>query len=170
MRHNIGYRKLGRTSSHRRALLRSLTTALFRYERIRTTVPKAKELRPFAERLITVARRDDLHSRRQVLRQVGDKTVVKKLFSTLAPRFASRPGGYTRILRLGTRQGDGADVAIVELIGSEPVFAKRKEERHARRGRKEAAAKVREEDEAAKAGKPGDEGAEESPPEKKKKS
>ncbi|HXH27642.1 MAG TPA: 50S ribosomal protein L17, partial [Candidatus Polarisedimenticolia bacterium] len=122
MRHNVGLRKLGRTSSHRRALLRNLATSLFRHERIRTTVPKAKELRPVAERLITLARRDDLHARRQVLRMVSDKTVVKKLFDTLGPRFASRPGGYTRTLRLGVRQGDGADMAIVELIGSEPTF------------------------------------------------
>ena len=149
MRHNAGYRKLGRTSSHRRALLRSLATSLFRHERIRTTVPKAKELRPFAEKLITLARRDDLHARRQVLRQVQDKEVVKKLFATLAPRFATRPGGYTRTLRLGPRPGDGADLAIVELIGSEPVFAKRKEERKARQGRKDAATKAREEEAAA---------------------
>ena len=149
MRHNISYRKLGRTSSHRRALLRSLTTSLFRHERIRTTVPKAKELRPFAEKLITLARRDDLHARRLVLRDVQDKEVVKKLFGKLAPRFASRPGGYTRILRLGTRQGDGADLAIVELIGSEPVFSKRKEERKDRQGRKKTAAKAREEEAAA---------------------
>jgi large subunit ribosomal protein L17 len=149
MRHNVGYRKLGRTSSHRLALLRSLATSLFRYERIRTTVPKAKELRPFAEKLITLARRDDLHARRLVLRHVQDKEVVKKLFGKLAPRFATRPGGYTRTLRLGPRQGDGADIAIVELIGSEPVFAKRKEERKAREGRKDAAAKARDEEAAA---------------------
>lgn len=149
MRHNVGYRKLGRTSSHRLALLRSLATSLFRHERIRTTVPKAKELRPFAEKLITLARRDDLHARRLVLRHVHDKEVVKKLFGKLAPRFATRPGGYTRTMRLGPRQGDGAEVAIIELIGSEPVFAKRKEERKARQDRKDAAEKVREEDAAA---------------------
>src|SRR5882672_8033428 len=131
MRHNVGLRKLGRTSEHRRALLRNLTTSLFRHERIRTTVPKAKELRPFAERLITLARRDTLHTRRQVLRHVSDKTVVKKLFDTLGPRFASRPGGYTRILRLGPRQGDGADMAILELVGSEPVFKKHQDEKKA---------------------------------------
>ncbi len=148
MRHNIGYRKLGRTSSHRKALLRSLATSLFRHERIRTTVPKAKELRPFAEKLITLARKDTLHARRQVLRVVMDKEVVKKLFNTLAPRFVTRPGGYTRILRLGTRLGDGAVVSIVELIGSEPVFTKRKEERKARRGRKDAAAEAREKEDA----------------------
>jgi large subunit ribosomal protein L17 len=139
MRHNVGLRKLGRTTSHRKALLRNLATALLQHERIRTTVPKAKELRPVAERLITLARRDDLHARRQVLRVVIDKTVVKKLFDTLGPRFASRPGGYTRILRLGPRQGDGSDMAIVELIGSEPTFSKQKEARKTRRDRKEAA-------------------------------
>jgi large subunit ribosomal protein L17 len=146
MRHNVGYRKLGRTSSHRKALLRGLATDLFRHERLRTTLPKAKELRPFAERLITLARRDDLHARRQVLRQIADKDVVKKLFATLGPRFATRPGGYTRTLLLGPRQGDGADMAIVELIGSEPVFKKQKEDRKARRARKdEARAKAAEE-------------------------
>ncbi len=146
MRHNVGLRKLGRTSSHRRALLRGLATALFKHERITTTLPKAKELRPFAERLITLARRDDLHARRHVLRHVADKTVVKKLFDTLGPRFATRPGGYTRALKLGPRRGDGADLAIVELIGSEPVFKKHKEEKKARRDRK---AKVKEETEVA---------------------
>ena len=138
MRHNVGLRKLGRTSAHRRALLRNLTTALFRHERIRTTLPKAKEMRPFAERLITLARKDDLHARRLVLRQVSDKAVVKKLFDTLGPRFATRPGGYTRTLRLGPRQGDGAELAIVELVGSEPAFKKQKAERKARKDRKGA--------------------------------
>src|SRR5213594_3525599 len=136
MRHNLGYRKLGRTSGHRRALLRNLATDLFRHERLKTTVPKAKELRPFAERLITLARRDDLHARRRVLRQVSDKEVVKKLFDTLGPRFATRPGGYTRALKLGPRLGDGADMAIVELVGSEPTFKKRKEDKKARRDRR----------------------------------
>jgi large subunit ribosomal protein L17 len=136
MRHGVHLRKLGRTSSHRRALLRSLTTSLFRHERIATTLPKAKELRPFAERLITLARRDDLHARRRVLRHVSDKEVVSKLFDTLGPRFATRPGGYTRTLRLGPRQGDGAELAIVELVGSEPTFKKALEEKKARRDRK----------------------------------
>ena len=136
MRHNVGYRKLGRTSSHRRALLRNLATDLFRHERLKTTLPKARELRPFAEKLITLARRDDLHARRQVLRQISDKTVVKKLFDTLGPRFAARPGGYTRALKLEPRPGDGADMAIVELVGSEPTFKKQKDDKKARRGRK----------------------------------
>ena len=145
MRHNAGYRKLGRTKEHRKALLRNLATDLFRHERLTTTLPKAKELRPYAERLITMARRDDLHSRRMVLALVHDKGVVKKMFDTLGPRFATRPGGYSRILKLGPRPGDGADMAIVELVGSEPVFKKQKEEKKARRDRK---AKVREKEEA----------------------
>ena len=143
MRHNVGLRKLGRTSSHRRALLRNLTTSLFRHERIRTTLPKAKELRPFAEKLITLARRDDLHARRLVLRQVDDKEVVKKLFSTLGPRFAARPGGYTRTLRLGPRQGDGAEMALIELVGSEGMFRKQKDDRTAKKERRDKAAKER---------------------------
>jgi large subunit ribosomal protein L17 len=143
MRHNVGLRKLGRTSSHRRALLRNLTTSLFRHERVRTTVPKAKELRPFAEKLITLARRDDLHARRLVLRHVDDKEVVKKLFSTLGPRFAARPGGYTRTLRLGPRQGDGAEMALVELVGSEAMFKKQKDDRTAKKERRDKAAKER---------------------------
>ena len=173
MRHNIGLRKLGRTSGHRRALLRNLATALFRHERIRTTLPKARELRPVAERLITLARRDSLHARRQVLRQVNDKAVVKKLFSTLAPRFATRPGGYTRTLKLGPRQGDGADLAIVELIGSEPTFKKRKEEKKARRDRKSAADSKKEEEatatEQAAAAEEAAPGARDEDPKKKKK-
>src|SRR3990172_5069221 len=140
MRHNLGYRKLGRTKEHRRALLRNLATDLFRHERLTTTLPKAKELRPYAQKLITLARRDDLRSRRLVLGLISDKDVVKKLFDTLGPRFTSRPGGYSRILHLGPRPGDGADMAIVELVGSEPVFKKQKDEKKARRDRK---AKVR---------------------------
>src|SRR6266545_6279382 len=136
MRHNLGYRKLGRTSGHRRALLRNLATDLFRHERLKTTLPKARELRPFAEKLITLARRDDLHARRQVAQTISDKTVVKKLFDTLGPRFATRPGGYTRALKLGPRPGDGADMAIVELVGSEPTFKKQKDDKKTRRDRK----------------------------------
>jgi large subunit ribosomal protein L17 len=146
MRHNNGYRKLGRTSGHRRALLRSLTTSLFRHERIRTTLPKARELRPFAEKLITLARRDDLHSRRLVAMQVADKDVVKKLFASLGPRFASRPGGYTRTMKLGKRQGDGAEMAIIELLGSEGILKKQSEERQAKKDRRSTAAKKRDED------------------------
>src|SRR5437870_3289353 len=121
MRHRVAHRKLGRITPHRMALLRNLTTALFERERIRTTLMKAKELRPYAERLITLARREDdrLHARRLAARELQDRTVMKKLFDDLGARFAARPGGYTRILRLGPRRGDGAEMAIVELLGSE---------------------------------------------------
>jgi large subunit ribosomal protein L17 len=121
MRHRVAHRKLGRTTPHRRALLRNLATALFEKERIRTTLPKAKEVRSFAEKLITLARREDnrLHARRQVARDIQNPAVVKKLFDTLGARYATRPGGYTRILRLGPRHGDGAEMAFLELVGFE---------------------------------------------------
>ena len=128
MRHNVAHRKLGRVTEHRLALLRNQAIALLRHERIETTMPKAKELRPFVERLITIARRGvaageangkTLHARRLVLAELPDREVVGKLFDTLAPRFAERPGGYTRILRVGFRRGDSAEVAHVELVGSE---------------------------------------------------
>jgi large subunit ribosomal protein L17 len=121
MRHRVAHRKLGRVTSHRLAMLRNLATALFERERIRTTLMKAKELRPYAEKLITLAKRDEgrLAARREVSRDIKDPKVVKKLFDSLGSRFAARPGGYTRILRLGPRRGDGAEMAIVELLGSE---------------------------------------------------
>ena len=128
MRHRVGQRKLGRVTEHRIAMLRNQAEALLRHERIETTVPKAKELRPFVERIITLAKRGlasgdangrSLHARRLVLRDIQDRTVVSKLFDTLAPRFEARPGGYTRILRLGFRRGDSAEVAQIELVGSE---------------------------------------------------
>ena len=128
MRHRVAHRKLGRVTDHRIAMLRNQATALIRYEHIETTVPKAKELRPFVERLITIAKRGvaagdgngrQLHARRLVGREIADGDVVGKLFETIAPRFAERPGGYTRILRLGYRRGDSAEVAQLELVGSE---------------------------------------------------
>ena len=128
MRHNLGYRKLGRVTEHRIALLRNQAIALLRHERIETTMPKAKELRPFVERLITIAKRGvaagdangkALHARRLVAVDIPDKAVVSKLFDEVAPRFAERPGGYTRILRIGFRRGDSAEVAQLELVGSE---------------------------------------------------
>ena len=128
MRHRVAHRKLGRVTEHRIAMLRNQATALIRYEHIETTVPKAKELRPFVERLITIAKRGVaagdgngrlLHARRLVGRELVDGEVVGKLFETIAPRFAGRPGGYTRILRLGHRRGDSAEVAQLELVGSE---------------------------------------------------
>jgi len=119
MKHRVVGRKLGRTSEHRLALLRNLSTALFQNERIRTTLSKAKELRPFAEKLVTMSKRETLHARRRVLRHIHDPRVVAKLFDTLSARYAQRPGGYTRILRLGPRRGDCAEMAIIELVGAE---------------------------------------------------
>lgn len=121
MRHRVAHRKLGRTTPHRIALLRNLATALFDKERVRTTLPKAKELRPFAERLITLAKRETnrLHARRHAARHIQEPRVVQKLFDTIGARFATRPGGYTRILRLGPRKGDGAEMAYLELVGYE---------------------------------------------------
>ena len=128
MRHRVAHRKLGRVTEHRIALLRNQATALLRYEHLTTTVPKAKELRPFVERIITIAKRGvatgaaagkALHARRLVMHDLQDQEVIAKLFDTLAPRFASRQGGYTRLLRIGYRKGDSAEVAQVELVGSE---------------------------------------------------
>lgn len=152
MRHRVARRKLGRVTPHRVAMLRNLATALFDKERIRTTLMKAKELRPFAERLITMAKREDdrLHARRLVLRDIQDQTVVKKLFDTLGARFASRPGGYTRILRLGPRRGDGAEMAILELLGSEYKPASKEDKAKA----KEAPKKEARADKAEKPEKP----------------
>jgi large subunit ribosomal protein L17 len=124
----VSHRKLGRVTEHRISMLRNQATALLRHERIETTVPKAKELRPFVERIITIAKRGvaanepngkTLHARRLVLADIQDKDVVGKLFDTIAPRFEGRPGGYTRILRIGYRRGDSAPVAQIELVGSE---------------------------------------------------
>src|SRR5436305_4207327 len=128
MRHRVAHRKLGRVTEHRLSMLRNQATALLRYEHLTTTVPRAKELRPFVERLITIAKRGVaggdtnghvLTARRLVMQDLQDREVVAKLFDTIAPRFASRPGGYTRLLRLGFRRGDSAEVAQVELVGSE---------------------------------------------------
>jgi len=128
MRHRVGQRKLGRVTEHRIAMLRNQAEALIRHEHIETTLPKAKELRPFVERIITLAKRGlaagdakagTLHARRMVLRDIQNRDVVAKLFDTIAPRFEARPGGYTRILRLGYRRGDSAEVALIELVGSE---------------------------------------------------
>src|SRR5262247_3972331 len=128
MRHRVAHRKLGRVTEHRIAMLRNQATALLRHEHLTTTVPRAKELRPFVERLITIAKRGladgngnarALNARRLVMQDLQDRAVVTKLFDTLAPRFEARPGGYTRLLRIGYRKGDSAEVAQVELVGSE---------------------------------------------------
>lgn len=116
MRHRVHGRKLGRTTAHRKAMFRNQLSSLFVHERIVTTIQKAKELRPLAERMVTLARNNDLSARRQALAVVPDKDVVRRLFDDIAPRFADRPGGYTRILRLGRRHGDGAELAILEFV------------------------------------------------------
>ena len=116
MRHRKKGRKLQRTASHRRAMLRNLATSLFRHERIETTTAKAKELRPYAERLITLARRGDLHARRLVARKIQDREILGKLFDEISTRYAERPGGYTRILKLGNRKGDAAEISLIELV------------------------------------------------------
>lgn len=116
MRHKVGHRKLNRTSSHRKALLRNLTKSLIEHERIVTTLAKAKELRSFAERLITLGKKPSLANRRLVFARVGDRRTVVKLFDDLGVRFAERSGGYLRILRNGFRKGDNAPLALVELV------------------------------------------------------
>ncbi len=122
MRHKKSGRKLGRTSSHREAMFRNMVTSLFEHERIVTTKQKAKELRPIAEKMITLAKRGDLHARRQALSYIRSKGVVAKLFGEIQEQFADRKGGYTRIIQTGVRKGDAADMAIIELVGYEEDF------------------------------------------------
>ena len=119
MQHNRSGRKLGRTTGHRLALFRNQLTSLFTSERIVTTLSKAKELRPLAERMVTQGRRGTVHARRLVGRWVPDRTVLKRLFDEIAPRFSERPGGYLRIVKLGPRQGDGAEMAVLEFVDFE---------------------------------------------------
>jgi len=126
MDHRSSINKLSRTSAHRRALLKSQAAALFRYERIRTTVAKAKAARRLAEKLITRARVDSVHNRRMVARSIGDGRVLDKLFKDIGPRFAQRPGGYTRILKMGRRFGDASEMVILELLDRKERERKRK--------------------------------------------
>lgn len=116
MRHGLSGRKLGVTSSHRAAMFRNLAVALIKHEQITTTLPKAKELRPVAEKLITLGKRGDLHAKRQAFNQLRDETIVAKLFDALAERYKGRAGGYTRVLKAGMRYGDAADMAVIEFV------------------------------------------------------
>jgi large subunit ribosomal protein L17 len=118
MRHRNQGRKLGRTASHRKAMFVNMAAALIKHEQITTTLPKAKELRPVVEKLVTLSRRGakDLHARRQLVAQVGDETQVQKLFDVIGPRYAKRPGGYTRVLKAGFRHGDNAEMAVIEFV------------------------------------------------------
>ena len=126
MRHAVRNRKLGRTSSHRQAMFRNQLASLFEHGRIKTTLPKAKELRPIAERLVTRGREGTVHARRIVGRWVSDRDLIKKLFDEVAPRFADRPGGYLRIVKLGPRPGDAAEMAILEFVDHEPAAKEEK--------------------------------------------
>jgi large subunit ribosomal protein L17 len=119
MRHRNAHRKLSRNTSHRRAMLRNLVTDFLEHGRLMTTLPKAKEVRPLAEKMITLGKRDNLHARRQVQSYLMREAIAKQVFDTIAPKFADRNGGYSRIIKLGHRKGDGADLAIIELLGSE---------------------------------------------------
>ena len=116
MRHGAAHRKLGRTSSHRTAMFANMAASLIKHEQIKTTLPKAKELRPFVEKLVTLAKKGDLHARRQAISQVRDVTQVGKLFDTLGSRYAERNGGYIRIMKAGYRHGDNAPMAVIEFV------------------------------------------------------
>lgn len=162
MRHRKSHRKLGRTASHRKALLASLCTALFRHKKIKTTVTKAKETRMFVEKMITRARRvyglediaKNVHARRMVARTIKDKDVVKELFTEIASKVASRPGGYTRIVKLGRRKGDGAEVALLELVDYEGVVKPGKATKAEKTSKADTAGKETREPKEKKAPKP----------------
>ena len=120
MRHGFAKRRLNRTSSHRKAMFMAMSCSLIEHEQIKTTLPKAKELRPIVEKLITMARKGTLHARRMAIAKLQRQNIVKKLFDDLAPRFASRPGGYIRIMKAGFRYGDAAPMAIIEFVDRKP--------------------------------------------------
>ncbi|MBM4175302.1 MAG: 50S ribosomal protein L17 [Ignavibacteria bacterium] len=137
MRHAVKGRKLGRTASHRKSTLNSLATALFRHKKIKTTLAKAKETRVFAEKLITKARKNDLSARRHISRFVKDRDVLKELFGDIILKVGERPGGYTRVIKLGSRKGDGADLAVLELVDyNEGTIQAAKERADAKAARK----------------------------------
>ena len=146
MRHNVKGRKLGRTASHRSALLNSLATSLLKHKRIRTTVAKAKEARGYVDTIITKARKNDLHSIRQVMKVIHDKEVVKELFNEIIPKIGDRPGGYTRVVKLGNRIGDAAGMAILELVDYNDVINKKAEEKKEKREEKRKAKAEKEEE------------------------
>jgi large subunit ribosomal protein L17 len=129
MRHSVRGRKLGRTASHRAALLDALATSLLKHKRIKTTEAKAKEARSYVEKLISKAKRNDLHVRRQIMAHINDKEVVNELFSEIVPKIGERPGGYTRVVKLGNRNGDAAAMAILELVDYNDVANKKAEEK-----------------------------------------
>src|ERR1041385_2316944 len=148
MRHGMTNRKLGRTSGHRLAMFRNQLASLIDKERIVTTLPKAKELRPQIERLITLGKNDSVHARRIAGSQIQDDTLVAKLFDTIGPRFNERPGGYTRIIKLGPRRGDASEMAILEFVGYELAADEKKAAPAPAKGSKKAKAKEKEEPES----------------------
>jgi len=141
MRHLKAYRKLNRTSSHRSLMLRNLVTSLFEHERVETTLMKAKEARRIAERMITLGKRGTLHARRQAASVLMKKSVVKKLFDEIAPKYEKRNGGYTRILRVGYRKGDGAPLAFLELVEEEIAVKKKKKKKETKKATAKSAPK-----------------------------
>ncbi|MEM9121910.1 MAG: 50S ribosomal protein L17 [Pseudomonadota bacterium] len=120
MRHGVAHRKLNRTASHRRAMLANMAASLIKHEQIRTTLPKAKELKPYVEKLVTLGKTGTLHSRRMAVARLRDKAMVSKLFDTLAERYSDRQGGYTRLVRAGFRKGDAAEMAVIEFVDRDP--------------------------------------------------
>ncbi len=116
MRHGVHGRKLGRTTSHRLAMFANMAASLIKHEQIKTTLPKAKELRPIVEKLVTLGKRGDLHARRVAIAKIGDEEMVRKLFDVIGPRYAERKGGYTRVLKAGFRYGDAAPMAVIEFV------------------------------------------------------
>jgi large subunit ribosomal protein L17 len=163
MRHRVKGRKLGRTASHRKATLIALATALLKHKRIKTTLAKAKETRGIVEKLITKARKGDLHSQKQVMNVIKDKEVVKELFAEIIPKVGERPGGYTRVIKLGNRLGDAASIAIIELVDYADIITAKAEEKKEEREIKAKEKKETEEQEAMEEAQI----VEEAPPEKK---
>ncbi len=143
MRHRNAIKKLGRTATHRKATMANLSVALFERKHIRTTVAKAKAVCIYSEKLITLAKKETLHARRLALRKLGQKQVVKILFEEIAPNYSNRPGGYTRIIKLGQRAGDGAEMAIIELVGYEMASKKKKEKEKEKEAKSEPKKKKR---------------------------
>ena len=169
MRHQRTGKKLGRDSAHRRALYANLASELIEHERIKTTLTKAKAVKPLAEQMITLGRRGDIHARRQAVAFLRSKDIVHKLFDELGPRFAERPGGYSRIVRLGPRLGDAAEMVYLELVDTPLVFKKKPSDgdaaRACRPGRRQAEEVGAEAEDAAEAAEPVDEAAAEEEPE-----
>jgi len=151
MRHKVAGYKLGRTTSHRRSLLRNMATSLIIEERIETTVPKAKALRPVVEKMISLGKQGDLSARRQAHAYLMTRAAVDKLFDTIGPRFGDREGGFTRIVRAGWQKGDGADKAFIELLGSEKLQEEKRQKRAETRAKRAAEAKKQMEEAEAQA-------------------